>query len=285
LYKLSFLFPKGSLRKQSIHPSSPYAACTLNKYNKSENDARTNFYGIYGSTPTLVIQGKVISTNADYTDVNLFNPYKNKYTSFALFLETSIVSDSVQLRVKIVKKDTSSVLDGWLYAALLEDTLKSNANNGENTHYDVFRKFFVGSSPLNVTLPTKIGDSLIVVKKIKSDNTGWVFNQMYPLAILQNTNKSAIQSEQGKRLSDNQTTNTNKITEQINAYYPIHNYLNFDSKYFGFKYVVTDINGITAMEGIISHDPVALENINCGTYIIKIASEKLTIITEKLIKY
>ncbi len=190
----------------------------------------------------------------------------------------------MQLRVKIVKKDTSSVLDGWLYAALLEDTLKFNANNGENTHYDVFRKSFVGSSPLNATLPTKIGDSLIVVKKIKLDNTGWVFNQMYPLAILQNTNKSAIQSEQGKRLSDNQTTNTNKITEQINAY-PIHNYLNFDSKYFGFKYVVTDINGITVLEGIISHYPVALENINCGNYIIKIASEKLTIITEKLIKY
>jgi hypothetical protein len=49
----------------AIHPSSPYAACVLSQHNPVENDARTNYYGVYGGTPVLVIQGVVISTSAN----------------------------------------------------------------------------------------------------------------------------------------------------------------------------------------------------------------------------
>ena len=59
----------------AYHPSSPYAACPLSMANVPENDARTNYYGVYGGTPRLVIQGAVVtSTNyADSAIVSIFN--------------------------------------------------------------------------------------------------------------------------------------------------------------------------------------------------------------------
>src|SRR5260221_7207968 len=38
----------------SIHPSAPYPNGLLYKQNATANDARTNYYGVYGSTPRLV---------------------------------------------------------------------------------------------------------------------------------------------------------------------------------------------------------------------------------------
>ena len=50
----------------AVHPSSPYPNCLLYQQNATANDARTNYYGIYGSTPRLVINGNVISSAANY---------------------------------------------------------------------------------------------------------------------------------------------------------------------------------------------------------------------------
>ena len=59
----------------AIHPSSPYNGCQLYQQNSSENDARTNYYGVYGGTPRLVINGSVISVNANYSDNSMFTPF------------------------------------------------------------------------------------------------------------------------------------------------------------------------------------------------------------------
>jgi len=40
----------------AIHPSSPYSSCVFNQHNSVDNDDRTNYYGIYGGTPRLVVQ-------------------------------------------------------------------------------------------------------------------------------------------------------------------------------------------------------------------------------------
>src|SRR6185436_4956285 len=44
----------------AIHPSSPYSGCLLYNQNATDNDARTNYYGVYGGTPRLVINGNVV---------------------------------------------------------------------------------------------------------------------------------------------------------------------------------------------------------------------------------
>lgn len=54
------------VRQISIHPSSPYSTCLLSQQNTVDNDARTNYYGVYGGTPRLVINGTVISASVNY---------------------------------------------------------------------------------------------------------------------------------------------------------------------------------------------------------------------------
>ncbi len=40
----------------SYHPISLYSNCQFNQLNPQENDDRTKYYGVFGSTPRLVIQ-------------------------------------------------------------------------------------------------------------------------------------------------------------------------------------------------------------------------------------
>ena len=35
----------------AYHPSSPYSTCAFSMHNHAENDARANYYGVYGPTP------------------------------------------------------------------------------------------------------------------------------------------------------------------------------------------------------------------------------------------
>ncbi len=59
----------------TIHTSSPSAAFVLSQHNAVENDGRTNYYDIYGSTLRLVIQGVVISSGANYSSTSIFNRF------------------------------------------------------------------------------------------------------------------------------------------------------------------------------------------------------------------
>ena len=71
----------------SVHPSSPYASCKLSQQANPDNDARTNYYGIFGGTPRLVVQGTVVSANADYNSPNLFAPYLNTTSPMSIKIE------------------------------------------------------------------------------------------------------------------------------------------------------------------------------------------------------
>jgi len=62
----------------SIHPSSPYATCIFNQHNKTENDDRTKYYGLYGSTPRLAINGNVQASSVNFGSSTLFTSYKGK---------------------------------------------------------------------------------------------------------------------------------------------------------------------------------------------------------------
>ena len=55
----------------SFFPSSPYSSCFFSMQNPVDNDARTNFYGLYGSTPKLTVNG--IQTSLSATNMTLQN--------------------------------------------------------------------------------------------------------------------------------------------------------------------------------------------------------------------
>lgn len=144
----------------AYHPSSPYPSCPLNQANVVENDARTNFYSVYGSTPRLVIQGEVIPANANYSNPTLFSTRQGQTTPFELLLTlSSAPNNQLNLTAFVIKVDTSSLQNALLYGAICEDTVLFAANNGETVHHDVFRKSAWGNVQ-SLNLPTNVGDTV-----------------------------------------------------------------------------------------------------------------------------
>jgi len=180
----------------SVHPSSPYSSCVLNQHNSSENDDRTNYYGIYGGTPRLVIQGDVVPVSSNYGAATIFDAYENETTAFSLALYPAIrdVEDSLYLRVDIIKQSSSSLTEATLFAAAVEEVVDYSAPNGETEHHDVFRKSYFDTEGITVTLPTNVGDTLSYDATINV-HADWDLSQIFGLAILQETSdKSVLQA-------------------------------------------------------------------------------------------
>lgn len=180
----------------AIHPSSPYSGCLLNQHNVSENDGRTNYYGVYGSTPRLVIQGTVISPSVNYSSATLLTPYLSQTSPASIRIEqTKFGNDSIRATI-VLKTEALHNLDSLrLFVALAEDTLFYTSPNGENEHYDVFRKSLTGINGLSVSLPANVGDSVVYTFS-STTNAAWDFSRINTFVILQETmSKAVVQTE------------------------------------------------------------------------------------------
>jgi hypothetical protein len=202
----------------AYHPSSPYAACILNKHNKTENDDRTIYYGIFGGTPRLVINGVVQSSSAKYASTAIFNPFRNITADVLIKANQVIVGDSIKSFVTI-KRLTNQVLSNIkLQVLYVEDTLFYSAPNGESKHYDVFRKTANGTSGMDIVLPTNLTDSVIILTATKL-NTVWNKNRIYTLAFIQNTADKDILNAAKSTNNKTATTSVKTLTDLgVNVY-------------------------------------------------------------------
>jgi hypothetical protein len=178
----------------SVHPSSPYASCLLSQQNTTDNNARTNFYSIFGSTPRIVINGQAISAAANYTSSTLFSSLSTLMSDYSIRVESSRFNDSISNNVIIKKHSNTAMLSSAdLFIGAIEDTVTYTGGNGEAKHYNVLRKTI--TAPASITLPVNIGDS-ITLSSLLLKNTIWNWNRMKIVAILSNSsNKQIIQSE------------------------------------------------------------------------------------------
>ncbi|MCF8253047.1 MAG: T9SS type A sorting domain-containing protein [Bacteroidia bacterium] len=185
----------------AFHPSAPYAACTLNQHNKIENDERTKFYGIYGSTPRLVISGTVIPTSANYSSSSIFTPYLGKTSPIEIKVQlTENGSDSLMASIQLITRATHMLGDLNLLVALVEENLPFASPNGEQEHHDVFRKAFASINGIALNAPTQIGDSIWFKTSI-AKNSVWVKNQLYAMAMLSDfTSKEIVQAARSSNL-------------------------------------------------------------------------------------
>lgn len=186
----------------AIHPSSPYNTCVLYQQNPDGNDDRTNYYGILGSTPRLVISGEIIPSSSSYNSPTLFAPYLNETSPISLTLEQQkFGNDSIRIRIVIRTEASHSLSSQNLYVVLAEDTVFYNAPNGENQHYDVFRTALLGNTGTTISVPSTVGDSLVFMKTVSVD-AAWDVSRVFAMAILQNvSDKSVTQAEALKSTS------------------------------------------------------------------------------------
>ncbi|MES2690971.1 MAG: T9SS type A sorting domain-containing protein [Bacteroidota bacterium] len=185
----------------AIHPSSPYSACLLNQHNKTENDARTNYYGIYGATPRIVIQGEVVSTISDYDAPAIFQPYLDQTSPLSIRVNLiNYSADSVKAEVFIKTMAAHALGDLQLFVSLVEKELNYSAPNGEQVHHDVFRKSFFPANGLTFKAAVPIGDSVTFTAVI-AKNSVWRSAEVYALAIVNHSSdKKVVQSERSASL-------------------------------------------------------------------------------------
>ncbi len=194
----------------AFHPSSPYPSCIFSMQNPVENDGRTNFYGIYGGTPRLVINGEVQSVSVNFSNPSLFDPYSGQTSPISIIVkENRFNAENFQVEVKIKTVSMNTREQALLFLGFVEDTVFYTSPNGESTHTDIFRKALTNVDGDMITLPA-MGDSLTLYYNVIPDAL-WNINRMYTMAILQDpTSKMLIQAA---RTSGIDYTNPNSVID------------------------------------------------------------------------
>lgn len=190
------LIANPSVESISIHPSSPYPTCFLSQQNTANNNARTNYYGVFGSTPRLVINGTPISTSLNYDDPSIFTPFISQSNFTVMVKQFAVGADSIRSEITVKRVATGAPTGtASLFAGLVEDTVFGNGGNGEAQHYNVLRRVLFTPQGQVVNLPINVGDS-IVINKTENFNSVWNTSRMRTAAILQEeVSKMLIQSE------------------------------------------------------------------------------------------
>lgn len=203
----------------AIHPSSPYSNCVLHQVNPVENDARTNFYSIYGGTPRLVIQGEVLSAGSNYGNASIFDAYINQVTPISLKTYQTKENGQLNITLVITAEADNTIGTANLFIAAVEDVVFYDAPNGEDEHYDVFRKTFTDQpTDYPVTVPATAGETSILNFSMTPAGN-WDYSRLYALAILQNSISRGVIQSTASNPSDNEplvgTTQANTLTANI----------------------------------------------------------------------
>ncbi len=259
----------------TIHPSSPYPNCLLNQHNVSGNDARTNFYNIYGGTPRLVVQGTVLQASADYASPSIFTPHQNQTTPIDLTIRISNLGmDSIRVNLTIKNTVNNTLGNQNLFLAMVEDSLFYQAPNGESLHRNVYRTNVVPFQ--SVQIPAGVSDSINLVFSVFK-NTVWNSNQMFAMAIIQNPITKAIeQVGTSAKLSQNATSTQNLDKNSFKIFpNPASNFLNIEARNTSVTALkLIDLNGkALANSTFQSYTRINLEGLSNGIYLIQFSNE------------
>ena len=204
----------------SFHPSSPYPSCLLSQQANPGNDARTNYYGIYGGTPRLVIQGVVISANASYSSPDLFAPYINKTAPVEIEIEQyKYGQDSIKAVVTIAATQNNQLSSAKLFVAVAEDTVFYKGTNKETMHFNVFRQAMSDIEGTTVNVPSVAGQSVSYTFTVPT-KAFWNMSRMFTIAILQDASTKAVIQAESESPEEDETTATQapKPLAGINIY-------------------------------------------------------------------
>jgi hypothetical protein len=205
----------------AVHPSRPYSSCLLYQHNPTENDARTNYYGILGGTPRIVINGTVM--NGSFTGSTLFDTFKTKTSPLDVRIKhTNFAKDSIRATIVIKAVATHNLSSVQLYVPLVEDSLNYSAPNGESLHHNVFRKVFANEM---IAAPAN-GDS-VVLNYTLTGNASWNFNKLKALALVQDMNTKVLIQAAESATTVNNINNIKSISNLGYKVFPNPNHGNF----------------------------------------------------------
>lgn len=253
----------------AFHPSAPYMSCFFSMQNKIENDARTNFYSLYGSTPRFVVNGTVSSAssiNSDLTNVS------SSMTNFELkTIQEFVTSDSVLVKVIVKKIAADTTSQALLFVGTKQDTVNQNTGNGESIHHDVFRKSLSLINGDAISLPLNVNDSSVYSYSYKVATT-WTASRMQTISILQNnSNKSIINASESINLVSIPLSIINSNKSEILIYpNPASDFLIIKNANPFTEYEIISIIGNVIQKGKIVNENISIRNLKNGQYFIKL---------------
>ena len=267
----------------AFHPSSPYAACPLNQHNMSENDARTNFYNLYGGTPRIVVNGTVIPSSTNLIS-NLTLDGQNSLTSpFDIEIEQfQVGNDSMYSEVTISTVAATPITSANIIILLAEESLNFNAQNGENLHHDVFRKFLHSSSEQLATNGSSV--SFTFGSIIDQE---WTATELTTTVIIQDNNKEVLQSGQSDKLDFTTGISLTTIIDELLYPNPVKDflYINNESQLID-KIEIYSIIGSLIERIILDHRQkvkIPVSDFEEGNYIIRIYDIDNNIYSSKIV--
>lgn len=261
----------------SYHPSSPYSNCFFNLHNPSENDDRTKYYGTFGSTPDLIVQGKLNPLSTPFGSPDVFSPYLNQTAAFTIeILQTKTLDEKIEATVNLTTVIEHNYTGGQFLIALAEKVVNYDAPNGEDVHYDVFRKALTDIEGDAIDLPA-VGESVTFSYAIDKDEA-WDFSQMFVYAILNDPESKEVLQSEAADPSDN-VTSTDESALFLNATIypnPVQDILqiNLDQ---GVRAEMEILNAAGSVLEQVSFETTAIVSVNDfapGIYFLKIESEK-----------
>jgi hypothetical protein len=252
----------------SFHPSSPYTSDVFSLQNKAENDARTMYYSIFGSTPRTVLNGVAIPASTLGTALPATSILNSNYSLKAT--QVKVGSTGFDVTVVVTKKAADTNTSAILFAGVAQDTVAQATNNGEQQHFNVFRKALTMATGNAVTLPVNVGDSIILNYSYTADAT-WPLEKLSTIAILQRQNKIHITAAKSTNVvaQPNSIINTIEVAKVISAPNPsngiitiLHNCTNI---------VVLNLKGevVYSSKNVASNSTINISKMPKGKYFIK----------------
>jgi len=263
-YTLFDSYEDSNLTHISFHPSSPYSNCAINNLNTSENDNHTKSYGLYGSTPRFVVNGKII--NGPVRKADLDASFGKKAIA-VLETQSDYKNDSLKVKVSIKNNgnNRTDTLKG--YMAIVQKVYDYNAPNGEKTHRDVFLRWIFNGDMVKLSGDnTKSSfDSTYTWTGTKLNNT----DKLYIYSWITLMNKTVIQVTETKLNASVSSIEETKI-ERISSYpNPTNHTLNFEGldNTLLKSYKVINIMGVTVLESSLKgNTQIDVNSLSTGLY-------------------
>lgn len=166
----------------AYHPPVPYNNCVFYLHNPDENEARADAYGILG-TPTVYLNGNLIPIAAQLITAGQLEAQIGQTSPLEIRVtESGDAERTVTVRVRTAAEES---LPGALrlYAAVVEKVIGYESPNGEEAHYDVFRRMLpdIDGAPF---FPAAPGNEVEVSYTFSID-AAWQSNEIYVVAFVQ----------------------------------------------------------------------------------------------------
>lgn len=273
----------------AFHPSAPYSSCTFSQQNVSENDARTQYYNAYGSTPRIAVQGTILGASNPLLPSGYLDPLVGQTAPMEVTInQQEITADSIRVTIDINTTDNNTLPQQLLlFAGITQDTVFYNAPNGENLHYDVFRKALTQATGDLFSKPNNgSGATITFTYKI---NPGWAKERLRIIAFIQRGDtKEIINANTSNALSPNVINGLDEVTNaEVNIYpNPFGDNVTISSTEDLTSVSIFSITGALLLESPqgrgVKQVNISTESLGSGVYLLKVQGSSAQ--TFKLLK-